>query len=186
MRNVLGREDLSWEGKGLLNRILQSFQGCNRNTWEWDIHQELSGMLILAELSAGGPNTHLFGLVQYVSYCLLAQRLKLWWFKPGRACLNRRDQVSGVLVWGNRWEQEYQLAACWIFRFLVGDVLVSERCNMAMVWKWLLPTNLWRCLRKGQKVWPWQREKENGVVWLERLLRTYFSSWKGQVAQSQR
>ena len=132
MWNVLGREDLSWEGKWLLNRILQSFQGCNRNTWEWDIHQELSGMLILAELSAGGPNTHLFGLVQYVSYCLPAQRLKLWWFKPGRACLNRRDQVSGVLVWGNRWEQEYQLAACWIFRFLVGDVLVSER----VIWQW--------------------------------------------------
>ena len=50
----------------------------------------------------------------------------------GRACLNRRDQVSGVLVWGNRWEQEYQLAACWIFRFLVGDVLVSER----VIWQW--------------------------------------------------
>ena len=132
MRNVLGREDLSWEGKGLLNRILQSFQGCNRNTWEWDIHQELSGMLILAELSAGGPNTHLFGLVQYVSYCLPALGQKLWWlgarssmFKPQRSsfrCFGLREQMrAGISV-----------ATCWIFRFLVGDVLVSER----VIWQW--------------------------------------------------
>ena len=186
MWNVLGREDLSWEGKWLLNRVLQSFQGCNRNTWEWDIHQELSGMLILAELSAGEPNTHLFGLVQYVSYCLPAQGQKLWWL--GARSSMFKPQRSSFRCFGLREQMRARISACSLldFRFLVGDVLVSERCNMAMVWKWLLPTNLWRCLRKGQKVWPWQREKENGVVCLERLLRTYFSSWKGQVAQSQR
>ena len=36
-----------------------------------------SGMLILEVLTSGASNTLMFELVQYVSYCLLAQRLKL-------------------------------------------------------------------------------------------------------------
>ena len=35
------------------------------------------GMLILEVLTSGASNTLMFELVQYVSYCLLAQRLKL-------------------------------------------------------------------------------------------------------------
>ena len=53
-------------------------------------------MLILAEFSAGESNTLLFEHVQYVSYCMMAYRQKLRLLcQPGRACLNRSDQVSG-------------------------------------------------------------------------------------------
>ena len=130
MRNVLGREDLSWEGKGLLNRILKIFQGCNRNTGEWDFHQAACSywrnypLADQTRICLGLSNTWAIACRPWGRSC---DDLVL-----GRACLNRRDQVSGVLVWGNRWEQEYQLAACWIFRFLVGDVLVSER----VIWQW--------------------------------------------------
>ena len=76
-------------------------KSCISNVWDWDCLQErfVCGMLILAEFSAGESNTLLFEHVQYVSYCMMAFRQKLRLLcQPGRACLNRSDQVSGFLL----------------------------------------------------------------------------------------